>query len=142
MMMWQPSHSSSMSGSATSAASPKGRLSKVFSKKRPSMSGSLSREDNGSSDKIYEVGLSLKLENGMLIMISSHSIPIRSQALHFICQTSSWPNRTMAFLPRTALLRLTIPSSCISARTFGASVKLPLDQIPRKWMRYGRSTRN
>jgi hypothetical protein len=78
MMMWQPSHSSSMSGSATSAASPKGRLSKVFSKKRPSMSGSLSREDNGSSDKIYEVGLSLKLENGMLIMISSHSIRIRS----------------------------------------------------------------
>jgi hypothetical protein len=141
MMMRQPSHSSSMSGSATSAASPKGRLS-FFSKKRPSISGSLAREDNGSSDKIYEVGLLLKLENGMLIMISSHSIPIRSQALHSTCQTSSSPDRTMAFLPRTALLRLTIPSFCISARTFGASVKPPLDQTPRKWMRYGRSTRN
>jgi hypothetical protein len=77
MMMRQLSHSSSMSGAATSAAGPKGRLS-FFSKKRPSMSGSLSREDSASSDKIYEVGLLLKLENGMLIMISSHSIRIRS----------------------------------------------------------------
>jgi hypothetical protein len=71
MMMRQASHSSSMSGFATSAASPKGRLS-FFSKKKPSMSGSLSREGSGSigsSDTVFEVGVLLEWENGRLTMI-------------------------------------------------------------------------
>ncbi len=48
-MLRQPSHSSSISNSA----SPKGRLS--FFKKRPSTSSTVSREDHGSSDRIFEV---------------------------------------------------------------------------------------
>ncbi|KAH7390173.1 hypothetical protein BKA64DRAFT_645099 [Cadophora sp. MPI-SDFR-AT-0126] len=47
-MLRQPSHSSSISNSA----SPKGRLS--FFKKRPSTSSTISREDHGSSDKIFD----------------------------------------------------------------------------------------
>ena len=48
-MLRQPSHSSSISNSA----SPKGRLS--FFKKRPSTSGAVSRDEHGSSDKIFDV---------------------------------------------------------------------------------------
>ncbi|CZR63748.1 uncharacterized protein PAC_13645 [Phialocephala subalpina] len=49
-MMRQPSHSSSISNSTSS---PKSGF-KFFSKKRPSTSGTFSRDDPGSSDKIYE----------------------------------------------------------------------------------------
>ncbi|PVH86281.1 hypothetical protein DL98DRAFT_650324 [Cadophora sp. DSE1049] len=56
-MLRQPSHSSSISNSA----SPKGRLS--FFKKRPSTSSTISREDHGSADKIFDPQHSDKIPN-------------------------------------------------------------------------------
>ncbi|KAH6705150.1 hypothetical protein DL95DRAFT_338622 [Leptodontidium sp. 2 PMI_412] len=56
-MLRQPSHSSSISNSA----SPKGRLS--FFKKRSSASSTISREDHGSSDKIFDLQHSDKIPN-------------------------------------------------------------------------------
>ncbi|KAH7312060.1 hypothetical protein BKA65DRAFT_600928 [Rhexocercosporidium sp. MPI-PUGE-AT-0058] len=56
-MLRQPSHSSSISNSA----SPKGRLS--FFKKRPSTSSTISREDHGSSDKVFDPQHSDRIPN-------------------------------------------------------------------------------
>jgi hypothetical protein len=60
-MMRQSSHSSSLSGSTAPAASPKGRLS-FFKKSKFS-----SRDDGGSSDKIYEVGCNASTDGTVLM---------------------------------------------------------------------------
>ncbi|KAE8454417.1 hypothetical protein EG329_000039 [Mollisiaceae sp. DMI_Dod_QoI] len=63
-MMRQPSHASSLSNSTSS---PKSGFK--FFKKRPSTSGTLSRDDHGSSDKIYEPQSSDKIPTSPLFSL-------------------------------------------------------------------------
>ena len=132
-IMRHASHSSSATSNTT--ASPKTWLSSF--KKRQS------RDENVSTDKIYEVGLSLPFASIYANKYRSRNTPIKSSALQSLYPTSSQSDQMETCHPQTpSSARPTIWNICISARTSDEYERLPQDPILRKSIKYGRSIRS